>query len=107
MSLSRRTFLIGAGSVLALAGCGSSDDKAAGGGKVELVYRLWDEQQEVGYKTVFAEFTKENPDITVRMEVLPWDQYWTKLTTELASGKAPDVFWLTVDYFPDFARRAS
>jgi len=40
MSLSRRTFLIGAGSVLALAGCGSSDDKAAGGGKVELVYRL-------------------------------------------------------------------
>jgi multiple sugar transport system substrate-binding protein len=101
--LSRRTFLIGAGSVLALAGCGSSNDKASGGGKVELVYRLWDEQQEVGYKAVFAEFTKENPDITVRMEVLPWDQYWTKLTTELASGKAPDVFWLTVDYFPDFA----
>ncbi|WUJ72389.1 sugar ABC transporter substrate-binding protein [Kribbella soli] len=104
MSLSRRTFLIGAGSVLALAGCGSSNDKAgSGGGKVELVYRLWDEQQEVGYKAVFAEFTKQNPDITVRMEVLPWDQYWTKLTTELASGKAPDVFWLTVDYFPDFA----
>ncbi|TDW15731.1 ABC transporter substrate-binding protein [Kribbella kalugense] len=104
MSLSRRTFLIGAGSVLALAGCGSSNDKtSSGGGKVELVYRLWDEQQEVGYKAVFAEFTKENPDITVRMEVLPWDQYWTKLTTELASGKAPDVFWLTVDYFPDFA----
>jgi multiple sugar transport system substrate-binding protein len=103
MSLSRRTFLIGAGSVLALAGCGSSDNKASSGGKVELVYRLWDEQQEVGYKAVFAEFTKQNPDITVRMEVLPWDQYWTKLTTELASGKAPDVFWLTVDYFPDFA----
>ncbi|MER7247949.1 sugar ABC transporter substrate-binding protein [Kribbella sp. NPDC000426] len=104
MSLSRRTFLIGAGSVLALAGCGSSNDAGSGGGgKVELVYRLWDEQQEIGYKAVFAEFTKENPDITVRMEVLPWDQYWTKLTTELASGKAPDVFWLTVDYFPDFA----
>jgi multiple sugar transport system substrate-binding protein len=105
MSLSRRTFLIGAGSVLALAGCGSSNDggSSGGGGKVELVYRLWDEQQEVGYKAVFAEFTKQNPDITVRMEVLPWDQYWTKLTTELASGKAPDVFWLTVDYFPDFA----
>jgi multiple sugar transport system substrate-binding protein len=37
------------------------------------------------------------------MEVLPWDQYWTKLTTELASGKAPDVFWLTVENFPDLA----
>ena len=91
---------------LALAGCGSSNDGASGGGgggKVELVYRLWDEQQEVGYKAVFAAFTAENPDITVRMEVLPYDQYWTKLTTELASGKAPDVFWLTVDSFPDLA----
>ena len=48
-------------------------------------------------------FQKENPDITVRMEVLPYDQYWTKLTTELAGGKAPDVFWLTVDSFPDLA----
>ncbi len=103
--LSRRTFLIGAGSVLALAGCGSSNDNASssGGGKAELVYRLWDEQQEVGYKAVFAAFTAENPDITVRMEVLPWDQYWTKLTTELAAGKAPDVFWLTVENFPDLA----
>ena len=104
--LSRRTFLIGAGSVVALAGCGSSNDGTGGGGgsgKVELVYRLWDEQQEVGYKAVFAAFTAANPDITVRMEVLPYDQYWTKLTTELAGGKAPDVFWLTVDSFPDLA----
>ncbi len=109
-TLSRRTLLrggagiIGAAGVLGTAGCGSSDDTAAGG-PVELVYRLWDEQQEVGYKSVFAAFTAENPGITVRMEVLPWDQYWTKLTTELASGKAPDVFWLTVENFPDLASK--
>jgi multiple sugar transport system substrate-binding protein len=102
--LSRRTVLLGAAGLLGgLTACGSSNEKASSGGKTELVYRLWDEQQEVGYKAVFAAFTAENPDITVRMEVLPWDQYWTKLTTELASGKAPDVFWLTVDYFPDLA----
>ncbi|GAA1524674.1 sugar ABC transporter substrate-binding protein [Kribbella lupini] len=109
-ALSRRTLLrggaglIGAAGVLGTTGCGSSDDTAAGG-PVELVYRLWDEQQEVGYKSVFAAFTAENPGITVRMEVLPWDQYWTKLTTELASGKAPDVFWLTVENFPDLASK--
>lgn len=102
--LSRRTVLLGAAGLLGgLTACGSSTDKAASGGKTELVYRLWDEQQEVGYKKVFEAFTAENPDITVRMEVLPWDQYWTKLTTELASGKAPDVFWLTVENFPDLA----
>ncbi|MEU4395454.1 sugar ABC transporter substrate-binding protein [Kribbella sp. NPDC023855] len=102
--LSRRTVLLGAAGLLGgLTACGSSTDKAGSGGKTELVYRLWDEQQEVGYKKVFEAFTAENPDITVRMEVLPWDQYWTKLTTELASGKAPDVFWLTVENFPDLA----
>jgi multiple sugar transport system substrate-binding protein len=108
--LSRRTLLrggagfVGAAGVLGTTSCGSSGDDAAGG-PVELVYRLWDEQQEVGYKSVFAAFTAENPGITVRMEVLPWDQYWTKLTTELASGKAPDVFWLTVENFPDLASK--
>ncbi|GAA1617667.1 sugar ABC transporter substrate-binding protein [Kribbella sancticallisti] len=103
--LSRRTLLLGTAGLLGgLTACGSSTDTpSSNGGKVELVYRLWDEQQEVGYKAVFAAFTAENPDITVRMEVLPWDQYWTKLTTELAGGKAPDVFWLTVENFPDLA----
>ncbi|GAB3936049.1 sugar ABC transporter substrate-binding protein [Kribbella albertanoniae] len=101
--LSRRTLLLGAAGLAGLTACGSSTDKTSSGGKTELVYRLWDEQQEVGYKAVFAAFTAENPDITVRMEVLPWDQYWTKLTTELAGGKAPDVFWLTVENFPDLA----
>lgn len=102
--LSRRTVLLGAAGLLGgLTACGSSTDKASSGGKTELVYRLWDEQQEVGYKKVFEAFTAENPNITVRMEVLPWDQYWTKLTTELASGNAPDVFWLTVENFPDLA----
>jgi multiple sugar transport system substrate-binding protein len=104
--LSRRTLLLGSAGLLGLTACGSSqDDSGSSGGKVELVYRLWDEQQEVGYKAVFAAFTAENPNITVRMEVLPWDQYWTKLTTELASGKAPDVFWLTVENFPDLASK--
>ena len=104
-SLSRRTLLLGTAGLLGgLTACGSSTDNASSsGGKTELVYRLWDEQQEVGYKAVFDAFTADNPDITVRMEVLPWDQYWTKLTTELASGKAPDVFWLTVENFPDLA----
>ncbi len=99
--LRRRTFLIGcAGTVLAT---GAACDRAGGSsdGKVELVYRLWDEQQQVGYTKVFESFTAENPDITVRMELLPYGEYWTKLTTELAARQGPDVFWLTVDAFPD------
>ncbi len=101
----RRILLIGAAGTVALSACGNQEPTGAPGEKVELVYRLWDEQQEVGYQDVFAAFTADNPDITVRMELLPWDQYWTKLTAELASGNGPDVFWLTVDRFPDLASK--
>ncbi|GAB3749321.1 ABC transporter substrate-binding protein [Microlunatus parietis] len=102
----RRTLLISAAGTVALSACGNQEPTpSAPGEKVELVYRLWDEQQEVGYQDVFEAFTAENPDITVRMELLPWDQYWTKLTAELASGNGPDVFWLTVDRFPDLASK--
>lgn len=99
----RRILLIGAAGTVALSACSDQQPSGAPGEKVELVYRLWDEQQEVGYQDVFAAFTAENPDITVRMELLPWDQYWTKLTAELASGNGPDAFWLTVDRFPELA----
>lgn len=103
--VSRRALLIGAAGTVGLAACGSDDSGSSGGGggKVELVYRLWDEQQVVGLKKVFQAFTADNPNITVKPEVLPWDTYWTKLTTELASGNGPDVFWLSVDYFADLA----
>jgi multiple sugar transport system substrate-binding protein len=101
-SLTRRSLLAGAGA-LGLSACGAGDNGRGADGKVKLVYRLWDEQQAVGYRKVFKAFTAANPDISVRIEVLPWDQYWTKLTTELAGGNAPDVFWMTVENFPDLA----
>ncbi|WP_084958458.1 ABC transporter substrate-binding protein [Thermoactinospora rubra] len=95
--------LLGA-AVLALSACGSGD---AGGGseKVTLTYRLWDEQQKVGYDKVMANFEKANPGIDVKVEVLPWDQYWTKLTADAVAGTAPDVFWMQPTSFPEFVTK--
>lgn len=89
--------------VLSLTACGSGSGEE--GGKVTLTYRLWDDQQKVGYDKVLAAFEKANPNIKVKIEVMPYDDYWTKLTADSVAGSAPDVFWMQVSYFPEFASK--
>ena len=48
-------------------------------------------------------FQKQNPDIQVRMQIIPWATYYDKLTLSLAYGGAPDVFILQAARFPEFA----
>lgn len=90
--------------VLSLAACGSGSS-ASGPEQVTLTYRLWDEQQKNGYDKVMAAFEKANPGIDVKIEVLPWDQYWTKLTADAVAGTAPDVFWMHPTSFPEFVTK--
>ncbi|MCK2216860.1 sugar ABC transporter substrate-binding protein [Actinomadura sp. ATCC 31491] len=93
--------LLGA-AMLVLPGCSSTGGDP---GKVTLTYRLWDEQQKAGYDQVMAAFEKANPGIDVTVELLPYDQYWTKLTADVVGGSAPDVFWMTPTQFPEFVTK--
>ncbi|MFI7703609.1 ABC transporter substrate-binding protein [Nonomuraea sp. NPDC049480] len=93
--------LLGA-AMLVISGCGSSSEEP---GKVTLTYRLWDDQQKAGYEKVMAAFEKANPGIDVTIELLPYDQYWTKLTADVVAGTAPDVFWMTPTQFPEFVTK--
>ncbi|MFD0476116.1 ABC transporter substrate-binding protein [Nonomuraea thailandensis] len=70
-----------------------------------MTYRLWDEQQKVGYEKVMAAFEQANPGIDVKIELLPYDQYWTKLTADAVAGTAPDVFWMTPTQFPEYVTK--
>ncbi|MBV9851522.1 MAG: ABC transporter substrate-binding protein [Armatimonadetes bacterium] len=49
------------------------------------------------------QFQKENPDIDVRMQIIPWGTYYDKLTLSMAYGGTPDVFILQAARFPEFA----
>ncbi|WP_214410391.1 ABC transporter substrate-binding protein [Sphaerisporangium fuscum] len=92
--------------LLAATACGGSGSSGGSGGeKVTLTYRLWDEQQKVGYDKVMAAFEKSHPNIHVNIELLPWDQYWLKLTSDAVAGTGPDVCWMTVGYFPEFVTK--
>lgn len=42
----------------------------------ELTVAIWDTYQEPGLKTIMEGFTEET-GIPVKIQVTPWDQYWT------------------------------
>lgn len=48
-------------------------------------------------------FQKENPDIKINIEVVPWDTLLQRLTTDVAGGSAPDISIIGTRWLLDFA----
>lgn len=85
-----------------LTGCGSK--KAADtSGPVTLTYAIWDKNQEPGMRAIADAFEKKNPDIKIKVEITPWDQYWTKMEAAATGSSLPDVFWMHTSYFSKYA----
>ena len=63
-------------------------------GRVVLTLRLWDPQVAAAYRDSVQAFTAANPDIEVRIDTVPYANYFDTLRTDVAGGAAPDVFWL-------------
>ncbi|MBM7567754.1 sugar ABC transporter substrate-binding protein [Paenibacillus sacheonensis] len=109
---------------LALTGCGSNNNggdsnngntanktdneagsKNAGASKenVTLTYTIWDQLQQPAMEAIGKEFTAENPNIKVKVEVIPWGDYWTKMSAAAPAGTLPDVFWMHSGQFVKYA----
>jgi multiple sugar transport system substrate-binding protein len=52
-------------------------------------------------------FEKQNPNIKVSYQTAPYDQYFTKLQTQIAGGNAPDTFELDYGSFYSYATAGS
>lgn len=91
--------------VALLSGCGRRE---AGQGTTEIVYltRATPDQLEV-WRRATKEFMRQNPDVRVRFENLPYAQYWDKFQTMTAAGVAPDVIFMESSRFPKFAESGS
>ncbi|OEU86469.1 ABC transporter substrate-binding protein [Streptomyces oceani] len=92
----RRSLLTGALAAPVLAaGCardGSSADSA--GGRTRITYAIWDPLQVDGMRKIIRAFEAEHPDISVKLQVTPFESYWTTMKTAMRGGTAPDVFWM-------------
>ncbi|RKP48988.1 sugar ABC transporter substrate-binding protein [Cohnella endophytica] len=107
---------------LALAGCSSKNDKngneaskPADNGQasekasekpakdVTISYTIWDKNQQPAMEAIAKEFTAQNPNIKVKVEVIPWGDYWTKMSAAAPAGTLPDVFWMHGGQFIKYA----
>ncbi|WP_211240965.1 ABC transporter substrate-binding protein [Hamadaea tsunoensis] len=85
-----------------LAACSDDSKDGGSGGAVTLNYWLWDDNQKASYQACADAFHTANPNITVKLTQTAWGQYWQNLTTQLASGDAPDVWTDHASYYPQF-----
>jgi multiple sugar transport system substrate-binding protein len=83
----------------------SSGGDSEGGEAVEIDYALWDSAQQPAYEACAAEFQKEHPNITVKIEQSGWDDYWSTIQTGMVAGNAPDVFTDHLAKYPEFANK--
>ena len=89
--------LCAAALVTGIAGCSSAStsSNSADSGPVTITYGIWDPNQMPAMQKIVDAFHASHPDITVKIQLTPNTDYWTKLQTEAASGSAPDVFWMS------------
>jgi multiple sugar transport system substrate-binding protein len=75
------------------------------GGPASITYGFWDTAQEDAVTAQLAAFQEQYPDITVEPQIVPWDDYWTKLQTGVAGGEIFDVFWINSASLPVYASK--
>ncbi|UGT40570.1 sugar ABC transporter substrate-binding protein [Nocardia yamanashiensis] len=72
-----------------------------GSGRTVVRLRIWDQSFVSAYRSSLDEFERANPDVEVRISVVPWGSYAQKLRLDVAGGIADDLFWTNL--YEDFA----
>ncbi|MEO6942581.1 MAG: extracellular solute-binding protein, partial [Terrimesophilobacter sp.] len=103
-STAKRAVAIAAAAALALSMAACSGSGGAASGKTTVVWSTWGTPQELTrYKEFDTQFMKDHPDIKVVLQpVADYGDYHTKLLAQLASGTAPDVFYIGDDKIGQF-----
>ncbi|MGV8895754.1 MAG: ABC transporter substrate-binding protein [Rhodoglobus sp.] len=89
--------------LIGLSACSSTGSPAASDEPVTLTYAMWQQPEVPLYEKFFADFHKENPNITVKIQLTGFAQYAAKLQNAASNQALPDVFWLDVYNFPLYA----
>jgi multiple sugar transport system substrate-binding protein len=72
--------------------------------KVEIRYMMWDPQIVEKEQALAVEFSRANPNISVKVEAAAYAQFWEKMQAMAAAKTMPDVLWMSVDNVKDYQR---
>ena len=67
-------------------------DQINNGQPIKIVLWDWFDVRANYYQEKATEYSKVYPNVTFEVTILPWDEFWTKLTASLPAGQGPDVF---------------
>ncbi|MBA2768417.1 MAG: sugar ABC transporter substrate-binding protein [Sporichthyaceae bacterium] len=95
--------LLLAGGTAACSPSASKDEDKQASGSTTVTVRIWDDQVAKAYQASFDAFTKANPDIAVKINLVPFADYFTKLPLDVSSGDIDDIFWLNSSPFGGLA----
>lgn len=70
-------------------------------GRTVVRLRIWDQSFVPAYRAALDEFERGNPDVEVRITVVPWASYAQKLRLDVAGNTADDLFWTNT--YTDYA----
>lgn len=73
------------------------------GDKIVVRVRMWGSPIAEAYRESFDAFTRTHPGIEVRTDTVAYPNYFNTLRTDVASGSADDIFWLSNAYFAQYA----
>ncbi|MGV8978168.1 MAG: ABC transporter substrate-binding protein [Cellulomonas sp.] len=103
---------LGTVAALALSACGGGSNEARVGspttpaGPVDLRMTVWtaDAKQLALFQDIGDAYATANPKLVkgVTFEPIPFADYTTTLTTQLAGGNPPDLAWILESYAPEF-----
>src|SRR5918995_1096917 len=85
----------------------AAQEATCGGEEITITYGIWDSAQLPAVEAQAAAFKELHPNITIEPQVVPWDDYWTKLQTGVAGGATYDVFWMNADGLPVYASQGA
>lgn len=95
-------------SALVLSACGAAED-TKDSNQIEITYQTFsatpDYEEELN--DMVEKFEAEHDDIVINLELVPYDDYFTKLQTLIAGDQAPDVFELNYENFVSYADKGA
>lgn len=83
----------------------SSESAAPAGDPVDLRMTIWTSNEDhlALFNSIADEYMASHPEVaSVTFDSLPFDDYTSTVTTQLAGGSAPDLAWVLENTAPDF-----
>ncbi|SES21951.1 carbohydrate ABC transporter substrate-binding protein, CUT1 family [Butyrivibrio fibrisolvens] len=82
-------------------------DATKAGNPITITYANFNASggNEATLDSMYQAFHEQNPDITVEIETIAMDDYFTTLQTRIAGGTAPDCFEMNIENFVAYASK--